>query len=198
MSGPTFADLGIVTRANGVIEQRLPCPRCDCGPQDDALGVNVETGAFHCFRCGWAGGAGLGETRATAPLQRRNDPESATRMGERLEGVWFETDEGDAAGPQGEPHPAESRWLPERRAAASEGELMAIEENGIEIPHECQPLAFEQIPIEAYGDEPRVNGHAHADERPVTAADFWAYMPAHAYIYVPTRELWPAASINSC
>ena len=74
---------------------------------------------------------------------------------------------------------------------------MAKEENAIEIPRERQPLAFEQIPIEAYGDEPRVNGHAHADERPVTAADFWAYMPAHAYIYVPTRELWPAASINS-
>jgi hypothetical protein len=34
-------------------------------------------------------------------------------------------------------------------------------------------------------------------DAPVTPADFWAYMPQHAYIYVPTRELWPAASINS-
>jgi Family of unknown function (DUF5906) len=32
---------------------------------------------------------------------------------------------------------------------------------------------------------------------PVTTADFWAYMPQHAYIYVPTRELWPASSINA-
>jgi phage/plasmid primase-like uncharacterized protein len=27
--------------------------------------------------------------------------------------------------------------------------------------------------------------------------DFYAYMPKHEYIYVPTRELWPAASVNS-
>lgn len=46
MSGRTFADLGIVTRANHVIEQPLPCPRCDRGPRDDALAANVETGAL--------------------------------------------------------------------------------------------------------------------------------------------------------
>lgn len=56
---------------------------------------------------------------------------------------------------------------------------------------------FELPPIDVYTDEPRVNGKAADDERPVTTADFWAYMPQHAYIYVPTRELWPAASINS-
>jgi len=27
--------------------------------------------------------------------------------------------------------------------------------------------------------------------------DFYAYMPMHNYIYVPTRELWPASSVNS-
>lgn len=26
--------------------------------------------------------------------------------------------------------------------------------------------------------------------------DFYAYMPGHAYLYIPTRELWPAASVN--
>lgn len=31
----------------------------------------------------------------------------------------------------------------------------------------------------------------------VTEQDFYAYMPAHQYIYVPTRELWPAASVNA-
>jgi hypothetical protein len=30
----------------------------------------------------------------------------------------------------------------------------------------------------------------------VTLVDFYAYMPQHRYIYVPTRELWPAASLN--
>jgi hypothetical protein len=30
----------------------------------------------------------------------------------------------------------------------------------------------------------------------VSLDDFRAYMPAHSYIYVPTREMWPASSIN--
>jgi hypothetical protein len=32
---------------------------------------------------------------------------------------------------------------------------------------------------------------------PVTVADFRAYMPSHEYIFVPSRELWPAASVNA-
>jgi phage/plasmid primase-like uncharacterized protein len=31
----------------------------------------------------------------------------------------------------------------------------------------------------------------------VSLADFHAYMPTHGYIYEPTRELWPAASVNA-
>jgi hypothetical protein len=31
----------------------------------------------------------------------------------------------------------------------------------------------------------------------VSLDDFYAYMPTHRYIYAPTREMWPAASINS-
>jgi hypothetical protein len=31
----------------------------------------------------------------------------------------------------------------------------------------------------------------------VTIDDFYAVMPMHAYIYAPTRELWPASSVNS-
>ena len=27
--------------------------------------------------------------------------------------------------------------------------------------------------------------------------DFYAYMPMHSYIYAPTRELWPASSVNA-
>lgn len=27
--------------------------------------------------------------------------------------------------------------------------------------------------------------------------DFWSYLPQHSYIYVPTRELWPKASIDA-
>jgi phage/plasmid primase-like uncharacterized protein len=33
--------------------------------------------------------------------------------------------------------------------------------------------------------------------RGVTLADFRAYMPLHTYIYVPSRDLWPAGSVNA-
>jgi hypothetical protein len=31
----------------------------------------------------------------------------------------------------------------------------------------------------------------------VSLNDFRAYLPQHSYIYIPTRDLWPASSINS-
>ena len=46
------------------------------------------------------------------------------------------------------------------------------------------------------------NARAHKKPRRepeigVTLGDFLAYMPAHGYIFVPSRELWPAASVNA-
>jgi hypothetical protein len=32
---------------------------------------------------------------------------------------------------------------------------------------------------------------------PVSVDDFWAYMPMHSYIYAPTRDMWPSASVNA-
>ncbi|MFY9897256.1 MAG: hypothetical protein WAK67_05630 [Xanthobacteraceae bacterium] len=31
----------------------------------------------------------------------------------------------------------------------------------------------------------------------VSLADFRAYMPQHSYIFMPSRELWPASSVNA-
>ena len=31
----------------------------------------------------------------------------------------------------------------------------------------------------------------------VTLADFYAYMPLHNYIFAPSREPWPASSVNA-
>jgi hypothetical protein len=31
----------------------------------------------------------------------------------------------------------------------------------------------------------------------VSREDFYAYMPGHSYLFIPTRELWPQASVNS-
>jgi hypothetical protein len=32
---------------------------------------------------------------------------------------------------------------------------------------------------------------------PVSVEDFWAYMPMHSYIFAPSREMWPASSVNA-
>ena len=34
-------------------------------------------------------------------------------------------------------------------------------------------------------------------EGPVNLEDFYAYMPTHAYLFIPSREFWPASSVNS-
>jgi hypothetical protein len=34
-------------------------------------------------------------------------------------------------------------------------------------------------------------------DQSITVQDFYAYMPAHRYLFVPSRELWPAASVNA-
>ena len=35
------------------------------------------------------------------------------------------------------------------------------------------------------------------DGNSVTVDDFFAYMPTHSYIFVPSRELWPASSVDA-
>jgi len=41
------------------------------------------------------------------------------------------------------------------------------------------------------------NGHAAAGKA-VHLDDFVAYLPKHNYVFLPTREPWPAASVNAC
>jgi hypothetical protein len=86
----SLADLGIVLNPHGRVERRAPCPQCNRGPRDDALGVNVETGAFHCFRCGWKGRAG-GSSTEPQRVVRLDDPAVIERKRERLCTTWRET-----------------------------------------------------------------------------------------------------------
>ena len=42
------------------------------------------------------------------------------------------------------------------------------------------------------------NGHdKSANASKILTADFFAYMPEHRYIFVPSRDLWPASSVNA-
>ncbi len=82
---------GIIANPHGPAEQRVPCPQCDRGPKDEALGINIETGTYHCFRCNWKGRVG-GDTGA--PIHRVtlfDDPAVAERKRERLRRIWKET-----------------------------------------------------------------------------------------------------------
>jgi len=55
--------------------------------------------------------------------------------------------------------------------------------------HPASDDDWEIPPIDAYADDPQLSPA-------VTVADFRAYMPAHQYIFIPNRELWPSASVN--
>ncbi len=37
-----------------------------------------------------------------------------------------------------------------------------------------------------------------ADDTLYSLGDFTAFLPTHTYLFKPTRDLWPAASVNSC
>lgn len=43
----------------------------------------------------------------------------------------------------------------------------------------------------------RANRRDSGTEDAISLDDFLGYMPMHSYIYTPTREMWPAASVNA-
>ena len=47
--------------------------------------------------------------------------------------------------------------------------------------------------LEIHKDEP----DGGPEDVGVQLGDFYAYMPEHTYIFAPTREIWPAASVNA-
>jgi hypothetical protein len=61
---------------------------------------------------------------------------------------------------------------------------------------EPPPWVSERFPDEAYSSEPQANGAA-PEAPPISVSDFYAYMPDHRYLFVPSRELWPPASVNA-
>ena len=45
--------------------------------------------------------------------------------------------------------------------------------------------------------KPTGNGQEQTTDQILSAENFYAYMPMHNYIYAPTRETWPASSVNA-
>lgn len=69
-------ELGIAVRPDGPSEQRVPCPQCGKGERDVALGVNLESGMYHCFRCDWRGRA----TQRIGEISRRLEKASGANQ----------------------------------------------------------------------------------------------------------------------
>ncbi len=60
-------------------------------------------------------------------------------------------------------------------------------------------IATEEFVDDEEEQRPQVVPVASHDSRPregVTLDSFVAYMPQHTYIFIPTREMWPASSVN--
>lgn len=87
MSAADLIALGIVTCDNGRAEQRVACPQCAKSERDTTLGVNVDTGVYHCFRCDWSGRAGSSER----PVARRVEPKPERPTGDTLARIWART-----------------------------------------------------------------------------------------------------------
>ena len=84
-----FAEMGIEVKSNGPQEQRPRCAQCD---KKGPFSVNVVSGMFQCFSCGWKGRAGNGALEgAHRSITRFDDPSVAERKRERLRKTWRET-----------------------------------------------------------------------------------------------------------
>ena len=61
-----------------------------------------------------------------------------------------------------------------------------------DIPDDDEPPSHTEIPDWNDG-----SSAASVADIGVSLEDFHAYMPAHSYIFTPTREMWPASSVNA-
>lgn len=103
------------------------------------------------------------------------------------------------------PYPRDFQdWTLEARNAWFADEAAKVRKSG--TAKKTRPCGNGQAPLpnlsEGQRPEPGCqairHGHdAALQEEGVSLADFHAYMPMHSYIFAPSREMWPAASINA-
>ena len=63
-----FAAFSIPINTNGLSQQRVRCTQCGRGPRDRTLGVNLESGIYHCFRCSWSGRVSSAKLAKATPV----------------------------------------------------------------------------------------------------------------------------------
>jgi uncharacterized protein DUF5906 len=74
-------------------------------------------------------------------------------------------------------------------------------ENELEADDERSAIQEINQEYEDHGLLPDAQDDHHygvdGDAERISVNDFYAYLPAHQYIFVPTRELWPASGVNA-
>lgn len=75
-----------------------------------------------------------------------------------------------------------------RQAMADVGRELRLVESPEGPPHDDADAPENVVALPALGD---------VQEAGVRIEDFYAVMPQHAYIFAPSRDLWPAASVNA-
>jgi phage/plasmid primase-like uncharacterized protein len=101
---------------------------------------------------------------------------------------------------QTETHPTDFNDLHQLEGEAAVREqieralLPLIEPRELAVAEQDGPIDARQE--ESASDAPTSDASA-TDASSISLEDFYAYMPGHCYIYVPTREMWPAASVKA-
>lgn len=122
-----------------------------------------------------------------------NDPNSPTQHGESDTGNHARTRTNDKS----RSGIAFRLGLQMRRELKTFDEFVEIARINPETAEWCRTKgeAKDQRELHRIWDE--AGRRIHDDANGISLDDFWAYMPNHTYIYAPTRDHWPAASVNA-
>lgn len=92
-----------------------------------------------------------------------------------------------------------NRWAENELEADAERVAIQLEADDTG-PRERETPPDDDTPIFGDDGEPLTNSYDATDTVPptaVTVQDFYSYLPVHQYLFIPSRELWPAASVNA-
>src|SRR5258706_9705326 len=67
----------------------------------------------------------------------------------------------------------------------------------LKAPAEDPPLVDRLDAYDRIVEDESAQAASEAENIGVALEDFHAYMPAHSYIFTPSREMWPASSVNA-
>ena len=73
--------------------------------------------------------------------------------------------------------------------------LSLYEEDARQKGETAKVIPIRPVPLPAAATTTATTTTANASK--ILPADFFAYMPEHRYIFVPSRDLWPASSVNA-